>query len=117
MRLRENAEDQGFTLIEALVALAVTAASLAAIGQLGFSTISAARRAEGRLFLTSAARQAFAEGRLDSAQGRLLRQAYPFDPAGPTPPAWTPQARRLIVQGQGGAFVLDSVKLRPAGAP
>jgi general secretion pathway protein I len=130
--LRRVSGDSGFTLIEALVALAVTAAGLAAIGQLGFSTLSAARRAETRLFLTAAARKAFAalpdrqalsattlDGEIDGSAWRL--QAAPFRfaaPGAPPNPAWTPQAVRLLLTGPTGArIVVDTVRLRPTGTP
>lgn len=124
-------EEGGFTLIEALVALAVTAAGLAAIGQLGFSTLSAVRRAETRLFLTAAARKAFAglpdraaladialQGEIDGAAWRLQSAPFLFDaPGAPPNPVWTPQAVRLVLTAPSGAkVVVDSVRLRPTGA-
>ena len=129
--LSRGADDErGFTLIEALVALAVVAAGLGAIGQLGFTTLSAARRGESRLFLAAAARRAYValpEGRavgdevdageIDGARWRLQSAPFFFDTAGaPRRPAWTPQAFRLIVSGPGGGrIVVDTIRLRPAG--
>ncbi len=125
------ASDQGFTLIEALVALAVMAAGLAAIGQLGFSTLAAARRAETRFLLTATARRAFAalpdraalrdgalSGQIDGVDWRLQTSLFPFSaPGAPTRSAWVPQAQRLIVAGPaGGQIVIDTVRLRPMGA-
>jgi general secretion pathway protein I len=128
---RDGGEESGFTLIEALVALAVTAAGLAAIGQLGFSTLAAARRAETRLFLTATARKAYAalpdrealgetalDGEIDGAAWRLQAAPFLFDaPGAPPTPAWTPQAVRLVVTGpSGGKIVVDTIRLRRTGA-
>jgi general secretion pathway protein I len=123
--------DEGFTLIEALVALAVVAAGLAAIGELGFATVSAARRAETRFLLAATARKAFAalpdrralgdgalSGEIDGAAWRLQAAPYLFAASGaPANPAWTPQAVRLTVEGPtGGRIIVDTVLLRPTGA-
>ena len=131
-RARGAGEESGFTLIEALVALAVTAAGLAAIGQLGFSTLAAARRAETRLFLTAAGRKAYAalpdrqalgdaalDGEIDGVAWRLQAAPFLFDaPGAPPRPAWTPQAVRLVVTGpSGGRIVVDTVRLRPMAGP
>jgi type II secretory pathway pseudopilin PulG len=121
----------GYTLIEALAALAVTAAALAVIGQLGFTTVAAARRAETRLLLTAAARQAFAAlprtqvsgegavtGEIDDAAWRLQFAPYLVSaPGASTPPEWTPQALRVVVTGRSGAeIVVDTIRLRRTGA-
>jgi hypothetical protein len=119
----------GSTLIEALVALAVAAAALAAIGELGFTTIAAARRVETRLFLASSAREAFTallqlhvtdEGRLrgeiNGAMWQLQSTPFPFDPVGPLL-AWSPHELRLVVtRPTGGKIVIETVRLRPRGA-
>ena len=122
--------DPGFTLIEALVALAVLAAGLAAIGELGFQSVAAARRAETRFFLASAARKAFAalpvgrvdggsiEGEIDGAAWRLRSSPFAFDLGGaPAAAVWTPTAIRLVVASpSGGKITIDTVRLAPTGA-
>ena len=128
---RPSDGEGGYTLIEALAALAVTAAALAVIGQLGFTTVAAARRAETRLLLTAAARQAFAAlprtqvsgegawtGEIDGAAWRLQFSPYEFAaPAASAQPEWTPQALRVIVTGGSGAgIVVDTIRLRRTGA-
>ena len=131
MREYTQRRDAGFTLIEALVALAVLAAGLAAIGELGFSTVAAARRAETRILLVAAARKAIAalpdrralgdgalSGEMDGEPFRLLATPYLFNvPGAAAHVPWTPQAVRLIVEGPtGGRIVVDTVLLRPAGS-
>ena len=128
---RRMACDDGFSLIEALVALAVLAAGLAAIGQLGFQTLAAARHAETKLLLTATARKAYAalpegralgdgtlSGEIDGVSWRLQTSPFAFAaPGAPPNPAWTPQAVRLIVGGpSGGEIVVDTIRLRPTGA-
>ncbi len=113
------------------MALAVLAAGLAAIGQLGFATVASARRAETRLFLAAAARKAFAAlpdraasgdqalgGEIDGAAWRLRSAPFLFAaPGAPPNPPWTPQALRLIVTApSGGRIVIDTVRLRSTGA-
>jgi len=129
--LRSPQGEDGFTLIEALAALAVTAAGLAAIGQLGFTTVGAEHRVQTRLGLTAAARKVFAalpgaqtavegglDGEFDGAQWRQQYAPFLFDaPGAPPHPAWTPQALRVIVRSASGAeIVVDTVRLRPASA-
>ena len=80
MRHNPLKRDHGFTLLEALVALAVLAAGLAAIGKLGFSSLAATQRAEGRLELTSALQSALAAlpDRAASPNGRFAGQSNRF---------------------------------------
>ena len=119
----------GSTLIEALVALAVTASALAAIGELGFTTIAAAHRVETRLFLASSAREAFTvllqlrgtddvriRGEINGAMWQLQSTPFPFDPVGPLI-AWSPYKLRLVVTSPtGGKIVVETVRLRSRGA-
>ena len=129
MREHTQRRDAGFTLIEALVALSVLTAGLAAIGELGFSTVAAARRAETRFLLVATARKAFAalpdrrtlgdgalSGEMDGESFRLRASPYLFNvPGAAGHVAWTPQAMRLIVESPtGGRIVVDTVLLRPA---
>src|SRR3978361_225158 len=67
--------EQGFTLLEALVALAVLAIGLAAVGQVGFTTVAAARRAQTHLFLALAARETFAALPEAPREGELSGEA------------------------------------------
>jgi general secretion pathway protein I len=123
--------EHGFTLLESLVALAILTAGLAAIGQLGFSSLAAARRAEKRLELTSAARAALtalpdrrasrngaASGQILNAQWRLDAAPFPYaSAAGPIESGWTPQILELQVKDPaGGTLVVETVRLR-RGAP
>jgi len=119
----------GSTLIEALVALAVAAAALAAIGELGFATIAAAHRVETRLFLASSAREAFTvllqlrgtddvriRGEINGAMWQLQSTPFPSDPVGPLV-AWSPYKLRLVVTSPtGGKIVVETVRLRSRGA-
>ena len=131
IKQRREASQRGFTLIEALVALAVLAEGLAAIGQLGFSTLAAARRAETRLSLTAVARKAFValpegsalgdgalSGEIDGASWRLQMAPFPFAGSdAPPPSAWTPETARLVVTSpSGGSIVFETVRLRPSAA-
>lgn len=127
-----SAGDHGFTLLEALVALAVMAAGLAAIGQLTYSSLSAARRAETRLTLTSAARAAMTA--LPERQGirngtttgqifddRWRLAAAPFTgvaAGGPATSGWAPQALQLTVSDAAGdTLVVETLRLRRLGGP
>lgn len=125
-----HAGERGFTLLEALVALAVMAAGLAAIGRLGYSSLAAVRRAEIRLALTSAARaamtalpdrQSMRDGETTGAifddKWRLNAARYTgVYPDGPVKPAWTPQALKLsVIDAQGNVLFIETVRLRKAG--
>jgi general secretion pathway protein I len=123
--------ERGFTLLEALVALAVMTAGLGAIGQLGFSSLAAARRAEGRLELTSALRRALIAlpdrraspngrvgGQIDVAHWDLAASPYPTQPGGPVDSGWSPQALMMTAtDGAGGRIAVPTIRLRRNNAP
>lgn len=117
----------GFTLIEALVALALLAAGLAAIGRLGYGALAAARRAENRLELTSATRAALtalpnrrasrdgtASGQIFADRWRLAAATFRDVPAGgPVDSGWIPQALELSVSdGKGGSVAIQTIRMR-----
>lgn len=117
--------DRGFTLLEALVALAVLASGLAAVGQVGFTTVAAARHTQTRLFLAFAAREAFADmpdeardGETEGVTGGLAwRLSASSFPAAPSGRVWAPEAVRLVVAApSGGTITVDTVRLRRVGA-
>jgi general secretion pathway protein I len=120
--------DGGFTLIEALVALAVLALALAGIGSLVGANAAATRALARRLSLieTTGAvlaslpdRAQFSPGSLmgELAEHRWRIDVLPFvadfvDPRLPSP--WVPQAVVLRVQSPSGEVLrVDTVRLRP----
>jgi general secretion pathway protein I len=130
-RFRSARGNRGFTLLEALVALAVMTAGLAAIGKLGFSSLAAARRAEGRLELTSALRRALIAlpdrraspngrfgGQVDVARWDVAASPYPAQPGGPANSGWSPQALTVTAtDGAGGRISIPTIRLRRSSAP
>lgn len=123
----QNRDDAGFTLIEALVALAVVAISLAAIGSLIGGNIRATRSLDQRLALVETTRSILAglpdrtelkPGNLsgDLADHRWRLDVMPFeadfvDPRLATP--WFPEAVVLRVQSPTGEILrIDTVRLR-----
>jgi general secretion pathway protein I len=128
-KLQSRDTSAGFTLIEVLVALAVLAVSLAAIGSLVATNIRATRALDQRLALSATAR-AILTGLPDREQlavsnssGEIARHRWrldvlPFvadfvDPRRATP--WEPQAVVLRVQSPTGQVLrLDTVRLRRA---
>jgi general secretion pathway protein I len=117
----------GFTLVEVLVALAVLAVSLAAIGSLVANNIRATRALDQRLALVETTR-AILTGLPDREQlipgnlsGELADHHWrvdvlPFvanfiDPRRPTP--WVPQTVVVRVQSPAGQLLrIDTVRLR-----
>ncbi|WP_454918096.1 PulJ/GspJ family protein [Xanthobacter sediminis] len=120
----------GFTLLEVLVALAVTSAVLAAIGLVVGGNARATRALEQRAALIETARAVEAgipprdqleDGRLDGAvAGHAWRMdVQPLDvgdiPAGAR---WVPRRVLIRVRGPGGGLVeLETVRLVPTGVP
>lgn len=119
--------DAGFTLIEVLVALAVVAVSLAAIGSLIGATVRGNRSIEQRLVLVEVARSIVADlpsrtqlgagdGSGELAGNRWRINAVPYvadyvDPRKSIP--WMPYLVTVRVQSPGGNVVrVDTVRLR-----
>jgi general secretion pathway protein I len=122
---RSRTAEKGFTLIEALVALAIVAASLASIGALIATTARGTRSIEQRLFRLEAAHAAMAalpdrdqlapagvSGELDGHRWRL--EVAPFVDAAVNPrDLWLPQTVVIAVQSPGrGMLEIPTVRLR-----
>jgi general secretion pathway protein I len=125
-KLRNYHSRSGFTLIEALAALAVVAVGLTAIGMLVGANIHATRSLDQRLTLLETTRAILSGlpgrnelelGRLsgEMAEHRWRADVIPFvadfvDPAAPSP--WIPQAVVLRVQAPTGEILrIDTVRL------
>ncbi len=119
--------DAGFTLIEALAALAIASAGIAAIGSLLFSSTRSDLNAERHMALIAAAqkivsglpaRNELADGQLngviDNYQWRVEAGAFVGASAAPDDGGgWEAQRIALRVHAPGGAVVdLDTVRLR-----
>jgi general secretion pathway protein I len=122
---RSRTAEEGFTLIEALVALAIVAASLASIGALIATTARGTRSIEQRLFRLEAARAAMTalpdrdqlalgsvSGELDGHRWRL--EVAPLVDAAVNPrELWLPQTVVIAVQSPGrGILEIPTVRLR-----
>jgi general secretion pathway protein I len=122
---RPNETAAGFTLIEALVALAVVSAGIAAIGSLLFSSSRSDLNAERHIALIATAQKILAglpernelsdgqlDGVLDNHQWGV--EAGPFVGASrPLTAAWEPQRIVVHVRSPGGGVVnLETVRLR-----
>jgi general secretion pathway protein I len=128
-RFNPRASDRGFTLVELLIALAVVAVLLAAIGSVVASTARAARSLDNKLALVQTAR-AISTGLPDRQQlalgnssGQLAAHRWrldvqPFiasfiDTRRPGP--WVPQNILITVQSPTGQTTqLQTVRLRRA---
>jgi general secretion pathway protein I len=124
-RRRESCS--GFTLIEALVALSVTAICLTAIGSLMAANIHAPLRIEQHLGLVEILRavetglpdrEALAPGSLSGEmaghQWAVEIQPFPDELAdSPKPNPWMPQAVAIIAQSPSGSTLrIDTIRLR-----
>jgi len=123
-KLRLN-ETEAFTLLEALSALAILMAGLAAIGALAHVTVRSTLHAEQHLAQISAARRIIAglPGRNALPFGRLTgvldgnRWRVDSTPVAVTGAAgdtgWTPQGIVLLVRSPSGSTMeIDTIRLR-----
>jgi general secretion pathway protein I len=123
---RRHAGNEGFTLIEVLVALSVVAISLSAIGSLVAVTIRGARSVSGHLALTETARaimtglpgrEQLAPGSFsgETASHRWRVDVLPFyaDFISPEKSKWAAQTVVVRVQSPNGPILqLNTVRLR-----
>ena len=126
--------EAGFTLIESLVALAIVAVALTAIGMLISVNVRSTRSLDQRLTLIEATRAILAalpdrtqlmpgDTRGEIADDRWRLDVMPFvadfvDPSVPAP--WVPEAVVLRVQAPSGEILrVDTVRLRrnPGNGP
>jgi general secretion pathway protein I len=131
VELDTRRRDGGFTMIEALVALALVAVGLTAIGMLISANVRATRSFEQRMALIETTRSllsalpdrtALSQGatRGDAADQSWRLDVIPFvadfvDPSVPSP--WVPQAIVLRVQAPTGEILrVDTVRLRRQGS-
>jgi general secretion pathway protein I len=130
-RGKESGAGAGFTLIEALVALAVVAISLTAIGSLMAANIRGSVRIEQHLGLVETARALATElpGRAvppaDALTGEMAGNAwaidflpFPDDFADPrAAKRWVPQRLVMTVRSPSGSILqVDTVRLRQRSA-
>jgi len=121
----------GFTLIEAIVALGVMAAGLAAIGALAYSNLRATLHAERHLAQIEAARMILTglpgrralpfgrfTGSLDGHEWRIDSTAVATGVRTADGSAWTPQGIALLVRSpSGGTIEIDTIRLRRQAKP
>ena len=121
----EPGGNAGFTLIEALAALGVMAAGLAAIGALAHSSLRAGLYTERRLAEIDSARKIIAglpkrdalpfgrlTGSLDAHEWRI-DSAPVATTATAAASSWTPQSIVLLVRSPSGAMIeIDTIRLR-----
>jgi general secretion pathway protein I len=120
----ERGRAAGFTLIEALAALGVMAAGLAAVGALANSSLRAELYVEGHLIEIETARMIMTglpgraalpfgrlTGSLDSHRWRIDSTPVSATVKGDTS-LWTPQGIALLVRSPSGATVeIDTIRL------
>jgi len=127
LRVRARNRRAGFTLIEVLVALAVVAASLAAIGELAAVSMRGTEGIERRVAFRETLRAivTLIPDRRDLVPGSATgntsgydwrRDVAPYvsplvDPQAPTP--WQPQAIEFTVRSPSGQILrIDTIRLR-----
>jgi len=125
---RAGIDQAGFTLIEVVVALAVVAVSLAAIGSLMATTVRGMRAVDTRLALIETARAIEtslpdrSELKIGNVSGEFADHRWrvdvlPFltgDVAASATNPWVPQTVIIRVQSPTGAIIeIDTVRLRP----
>lgn len=119
----------GFTLLEALIALALVATGLSAIGAVVATNAQAVPKLERHLDLISIARSVLASlppddrlvpgstsGATATYRWRINVTPFQFAPVAQSP--WTPQRVTVQVQGNaGGSFNLGTVRLSRRPTP
>jgi general secretion pathway protein I len=126
-----NPSNAGFTLFEVLVALAIVALSLAAIGSVMATSIRGARSIDSHLSELEVARAVetalpdrdqLLPGHLD---GKIANHSWrvdvsPFDASNlhVREPRWEPQTVAVTVQSPtGGRLQIETIRLRPRANP
>jgi prepilin-type N-terminal cleavage/methylation domain-containing protein len=127
---REN--ESGFTLVETLVALAVSAMVIAAIARLTYAGQRTAIASERRVDAVETLRKVVVAlpsraqlggaltGSLDGHAWRVEAKAFSQTPLLPKGARveWMPMLVHVAVRGPAGDLIgLDMVRLRPAGGP